>query len=461
MASEKVSASFRDPSGFVFTENGTLYRQINKPYAKNYNSLIKSGLYESLTDKNLLVRQEEVDLKLAPTKDAYKVIKPEKIPFISYPYEWCFGELKDAALTTLKIQKIAIDRGISLKDASAYNIQFDEGKPTLIDTISFEKYREGDPWVAYKQFCQHFLAPLAAASYTDVRLIQLLKNHIDGIPLDLAVKLLPLKTKLKFSLLIHLHLHAASQKKYSNKSIKKQSIKGKMSKRSFLGLIDSLEGAIRGLRWEPKGTEWADYYEANLNYLPQSLKEKAKLVEKFLNVTKPKIVWDLGANTGVFSRIASDKGIPTISFDIDPAAVELNYRAVLKKDEKYILPLVMDLTNPSPAIGWVNKERESLLQRGPADTTLALALVHHLAISNNLPLEDLALFFSNICKFLVIEFVPKEDSQVQKLLATREDIFPNYTKEGFETAFSRLFTIKNISNIKGSKRTLYLMVKKM
>jgi len=309
MTVNKLEASFRDPSGFVFASRRTLFRQINESYRENYEHLIKAGLYKKLVDLGLLIPHKEVEKSTSPNKNAYKIIRPERVPFISYPYEWCFGQFKDAALTTLRIQKIALEHGMILKDASAFNIQFLEGKPILIDTLSFEKYKEGEPWVAYKQFCQHFLAPLSLMVYTDIRLSSLFQLYIDGIPLDLASKLLPIRTKFKPSLFIHIHLHAASQKKYSDKTIKKDSIKGRMNKRSFLGLIDNLEGAIKSLNWQSKGTEWADYYPSNNNYLTDSLRYKAKLVEEFLGKTNPKTVWDFGGNTGLFSRIASDKGV--------------------------------------------------------------------------------------------------------------------------------------------------------
>ncbi len=459
MAKNKIASSFRDPSGFLFTQDGVLYRQINKKAKDEYDFLLKSGLYKKLTTEKFLIPHKEAGPKLAQTNDAYKVIQPKRIPFISYPYEWCFSQLKDATLLTLRIQKEALEHNMSLRDASAYNIQFYQGKPILIDTLSLEKFNE-QPWVAYKQFCQHFLAPLALMSYTDVRLNKLSQIYIDGVPLELASKLLPTKTRFKPSLLIHIHLHAASQKRYAGKSIKKESVVRKFNKRSFLGLIDSLDGAIKGLKWKPKGTEWADYYEGNLNYLPTSLRHKANLVDEYLDLIKPKNVWDLGANTGLFSRIASNKGILTVSSDIDPAAVEINYRTVKEKAETEILPLLIDLTNPSPALGWKNTERGSFLSREPVDTVLALALVHHLAISNNLPLETLAEFFSSLCNSLVIEFVPKEDSQVQKLLTSREDVFPNYKKGDFEKEFGRFFTVKKQENVKNSKRTLYLMANK-
>ncbi|MDO9302434.1 MAG: class I SAM-dependent methyltransferase, partial [Anaerolineales bacterium] len=435
---EQLSASFRDLSGFLFTDNGILYRQINRAYSKDYARLMDSGLYDRLVKASLLIPHVETDLRTersrsarngAASAEVFKVIRPERVPFISYPYEWSFSQLKDAALATLSIQKRAMKLDMSLKDASAYNIQFVRGKPTLIDTLSFEIYKEGEPWVAYKQFCQHFLAPLALMAYRDVRLSQLLRVYIDGVPLDLASGLLPTKTKFNFGLLTHIHIHAGAQRRYSDKVVAPR--KGAMNKQALTGLIESLEGTIRKLTWKPAGTEWGDYYE-NTNYTDSAFEHKKQLVKEWSVEKKPTLVWDLGGNTGVFSREAASSGAFTVSFDIDPAAVEQNYRTVKTKKEQNILPLVLDLTNPSPALGWDNSERDSFGARGPVDMALALAVIHHLAISNNVPLPQLADFFAACCKWLVIEFVPKSDSQVQKLLTSREDIFPSYTREGFE-----------------------------
>lgn len=452
-----VPSSFRDPSGFLFHKNNLLYRQINTVYKDNYEHLIKSGLYKTLVDNKLLIPHEEINNQNIGSEDAYKIIKPELINFVSYPYEWCFSQLKDAALATLAIQKKSLEFGMSLKDASAYNIQFRKGKPILIDTLSFEKYGEGKPWVAYRQFCQHFLAPLALMSYTDIRLNQLLRIYIDGIPLDLASSLLPFRTYYKFSLLSHIHFHAKAQKRFASKTIDTDS--HKIKRMSLLGLIDNLESAIQKLKWRPQDTEWADYYK-DTNYSSEAFNHKKKIVAEFLDIAKPKNVWDLGANIGTFSQIAANKNIPTISFDIDPAAVEKNYLRCVSEGETRILPLLLDLTNPSPTIGWANQERESFLQRGPADAVLALALIHHLAISNNLPLNKIAKFFNNICNSLIIEFVPKNDSQVQKLLSTREDVFLDYTQQAFEREFSKYFIIQKSTEINNSKRSLYLMQKK-
>jgi len=456
----RLGSSFRDPSGFLYEHQGRLLRQVNESYAADYELLRSSGLYRELVEKGLLVPHEEVSLELAASEGAYKVLAPEVIPFVSYPYEWSFSQLKSAALLTLRLQRLALKHGMSLKDASAYNIQFRGSKPVLVDTLSFERWREGEPWVAYKQFCQHFLAPLALMSYVDVRLAGLLRVHLDGIPLDLAARLLPKKARLKAGLLVHLFLHSRSQQKWADRPEGKQkAAQRKVSRQALEGLLETLRGAIKGLHWRPAGTEWADYYD-QVNYTEAALEHKAELVKAMLAKAKPKVVWDLGANVGRFSRLAVEAGAYTVAFDIDPAAVERLYLELKKAPEPLLLPLVMDLTNPSPALGWHHRERDSLLARGPAEAVLALALVHHLAISNNVPLEQLAEFFAAAGEWLIIEFVPKRDSQVQKLLASREDIFPDYHEAGFERAFSEYFEIVEQAQVEGSERTLYLMKRK-
>jgi hypothetical protein len=344
-----------------------------------------------------------------------------------------------------------------LKDSSAYNIQFRKGKPILIDTLSFKMYQEGQPWIAYRQFCQHFLAPLALMSYKDIRLSQLLRIYIDGVPLDLASSLLPIRTSFKFSVLSHINLHAKSQKHFADKVVDTSG--RKMKRISLLGLIDNLESAVSKLKWQAQDTEWGEYYE-DTNYSEEALQHKKQIVTEYLDRINPDNVWDLGGNVGMFSRIASDKGIRTISFDIDPVAVEKNYFECVTNGETNILPLLLDLYNPSAGIGWENQERMSLLERGPVDTVFALALIHHLAISNNLPLDKIASFFNSICKSLIIEFVPKSDSQVQKLIRSREDIFHNYTKTSFEEQFENFFVIERSQKITGTDRSLYLMRKK-
>jgi hypothetical protein len=457
----RLGASFRDPSGFLFSREGVLYRQINKIYTENYDRLMSSKLYTRLVDSQLLIPHEDVSIESEDPSLAYKIIKPERLTFISYPYEWSFSQLKDAALATLAIQKLALESGMVLKDASAYNIQFHHGKPILIDTLSFEIYHEGEPWVAYRQFCQHFLAPLALISHRDVRLSQLLRVYIDGIPLDLAASLLPRKTRYGLGLAAHIHMHAAAQKRYADKPVAKEQPTRKISKLQFMGLMDSLETTTRKLSWKPSGTEWGDYYTASSgHYTSSAFEHKKQVVSQFLERIHPITIWDLGGNTGEFSRLATGMGSYTIAFDIDPAAVEQNYLQVKKNKDTLMLPLVMDFTNPSPSLGWHNQERHSLLERAPADALLALALIHHLAISNNVPLPLLAEYFQSLGKSLVIEWVPKDDSQVQKLLASRQDIFSDYHQESFEAAFGNYFHIKEKVSIQDSPRVLYLLERK-
>ncbi len=445
--------SFRDPSGFIFERDGTLYRQVNRFYRADYDLLVGSGLDRALIDDGLLIPHREVDAEPSDRASVYKVLRPDRVPFVSYPYEWCFGQLKAAALLTLEIQRRAMERGMSLKDASAFNIQFVGGRPIFIDTLSFEAYREGEPWVAYRQFCRHFLATMALMGRSDVRLNQLFRTSLDGVPLDLASRILPWKSRLDLRLLIHIHLHAGAENAYASGPPTK--VRG-FSRRALLGLVDSLAATVRSLRWEPRGTEWADYYGAT-NYTDAATIRKLELVSGFLDEARPSTVWDLGANTGRFSRLAADRGASTVAFDVDPACVERHFREVAGRGEANILPLRMDLTNPSPSLGWDHWERASMIARGPADVAMALALIHHLAITGNVPLGRVAAFLRRACHRLIIEFVPKDDSQARRLLASRADVFEDYSKEGFERAFAEHFTIDRAQPIVESGRTLYLM----
>jgi len=455
---KQIGGSFRDPSGSVYLDDGVLYREVSLGYKGNYDLFLSSGLYEELASSGLLIPHLETN---NAEEKVYKIIKPKAVPFISYPYEWCFSQLKEAALLTLKIQKLALRRGMSLKDCSAYNIQFIGPKPVFIDTLSFEKYVKNTPWVAYRQFCQHFIAPLALMGFVDVRLNQLLKSYIDGLPLDLADSLLPLSKKLNINLFLHIHLHAKAQKYGAGlRSLNNNGKSGNFSLSSFYGLIDSLESLVRRIKWNQGKTRWSSYYVKQESYSSEAMKHKKRIVDEFIEKTRPRIIWDLGANTGVFSRIASGKGIYTLSCDIDPVCVEKSYLASVENKEDNILSLLLDVSNLSPGIGWENRERASFVDRGPADLVIGLALIHHLAIANNLPLDKVSSFFSKICKVLIIEFVPKDDEMAGVLLAGRNDIFKNYTQECFETAFMGDFIIEQAVKINDSKRTLYLMRRK-
>lgn len=446
----KIPASFRDPAGFVYQENQMIYRKINPSGFLDYDFTHHSGLYAALVEKKYLVPHQEIH------RDAEKIIiQPEKIPYITYPYEWCFSQLQDAALLTLHIQKLAMNFGMTLKDASAYNIQFHQGKPIFIDTLSFTKLEENTPWHAYQQFCQHFLGPLVLMAYTDLRLQKLLMNYVDGIPLDLVSALLPFKTRFKLGVYLHIHLHAKYQKKYED-STPTSTRKKTISALQRHALLDSLQSSIQKLKLKQAKTQWGDYYSFT-NYQSSAFTHKKNLLSAFLESIKPQTVLDLGGNDGTLSQLATQKNIACLSVDIDPIAVEKNYRASRNRQDAAMLPLIQDLTNPSASIGWHHLERDCFLARMKTDCVMALALIHHLAIHHNIPLDNIADYLAKIAPQLIIEFIPKTDSMVKKLLHTRQDIFPHYTLENFENVFSHYFRIIKKEKITNSDRVLYWM----
>ena len=421
--------------------------------------MTSSGLLTDLQSRGVLVRYELTTLDdAADAAIAHAVIRPERVPTISYPYEWSFGMLKDAALLTLDAQAAAAERGFTLRDATAYNVQFLRGRPILIDTLSFEAAEPGAPWIAYRQFCEQFLAPLALMAIRDVRLGLMLRDHVDGIPLDLAARLLPGRTRWNLGLGAHIHAHARAQRRYAGKAdaAAAETKKATMSPMRQAALLDSLRRTIQKLDWKPEGTEWADYAE-HTSYGEGGTAAKDELVGRFLADAGGERVWDLGANTGRFSRIAAGLGRDVVAWDIDPAAVERNYREVRRDGEERILPLVLDLANPSPGLGWADEERKSLADRATADVVLALALVHHLAIGRNVPLGRIATYLAELAPNLVIEFVPKDDPMVRTLLATREDVFPDYTIEGFRAAFAETWQIVDEAPVTGTPRVLFRM----
>jgi ribosomal protein L11 methylase PrmA len=464
MNSERDAGSFRDPSGFIFCRAGAIYRQVNAPFADRFQSFLKSGLYAELVERRLLVAHEEVDLRLPDAPPAHVVLLPEQIPFVSYPYEWSFSQLKAAALLTLDVQARALARGQVLRDASAYNVQFVGTRAVFIDTLSFAPLVEGQPWAAYRQFCQHFLAPLALMALVDPRLGELSRTHIDGVPLPLAAALLPLTSRLKPGLLMHLHLHGRSESKARTErapsSADGQRARGAMGRTAMLGLVDSLRRTVSSLDMRAADTLWSTY-GSHLNYTAGAQDAKRTAVAGMLanikSVDRLDTVWDLGANTGEYTRIAADAGARVVSFDGDHLVTDTHFRNARDRQDECVLPLVQDLANPSPALGWDHRERKSFAERGPADAVMALALTHHLAIGGNVPLPSVAAFFRRLCRHLIVEFIPKEDSQVQRMLAAREDIFDDYTIAHFERAFSEQFQIVRAEPIPGTIRTIYLM----
>lgn len=446
-------ASFKDPSGFVFESGGKFHRQVNRNYQKEYELLMNSGLYSRLVDEKLLIPHSEIDENLTNTQEWFKTLLPEQIEYISYAYEWCFEELKDAALVTLQILRTSLDFGMIIKDATPFNIQFHKGKPVLIDTLSFEKYDPLQPWVAYRQFCQHFLFPLYLEFYLKADLQKTLTTYMDGIPVEITSKMLPLNANL--SLGVWLHVYTQNSLRHSSKTKAEQI---RFNKKKLLNLISHLESIIKKFVVR-KSTAWSNYYEETI-LGKEYLANKAQIFQEFcedLNVTS---ALDLGANEGFFTKLLAQRNIKVVATDTDSRTIGNLYQYVKKGNITSILPLILDVTNPSPALGFNNSERSAFHDRIKTDLVIALALIHHLVIGRNISLQMIADYFASIAPHLIIEFVPREDEKVQEMLASRKDVFQDYTMEKFEEFFAAHFLITKKKNIPSSPRFLYLMQRK-
>jgi len=462
-AAVREPGSYRDPSGFVFRRDGVLYRQINASFADDWAAFESSGLHTALVSEGILVADEPASVDLAPEPGAVAVIQPDEIGFISHPFEWSFSQLKDAALLTLRAQSMAGERGMTLRDASAYNVQFRDGKAVLIDTLSFERAAGDQPWKPYRQFCENFLAPLALMAHRDGRLGQLLRTWVDGVPLDLASELLPRRTRfLSPGLAAHVHLHARAQRQHAGESTPDGATAPRavtMSETRRLALLDHLRRTVEGLKLPAQGTVWADYADQT-SYSEAGTTSKEALVRRQLEAVAAeggRRAWDIGANTGRYSAIAADAGFWVLALDIDWAAVERHYLALRATGERRIMPLLADIAEPSPGIGWANAERAPLIDRSNADVVIALALVHHLAIGRNVPLPMISRLMARLSPHLIIEWVPKSDRMVERLLAAREDVFADYSPEGFRAAFRTDFEIVEETPIEDSGRVLFRM----
>jgi hypothetical protein len=447
-------SSYRDPSGFIFESNGILYRQVNISFKEHFDHFTESGCYEYLIKKGLLIPHEDTQENITGSDEYYKTIKPERIEFISYPYEWSFDMLKDAALLTLQLVKEALPFNMIVKDASPYNIQWHKGKLIFIDTLSFEKYEEV-PWIAYRQFCESFLGPLLVMHYRKKQLPGILLAWPDGIPLATIQSLLPKRSRFSLHTYLHIHLHAKFSQKKNEGTEKTRTL----SKQKLLNLISSLEILITKLKVPDQKSEWSEYYD-EASQRNDYLEQKKKIIAGWIDEMKDiKIAADLGANDGEFSKLLGEKNIYTLAADLDPYCINNLYRKIKDIREKNIQPLVIDLSNPTPAIGVNNEERSSFFSRTNADLLLALALIHHLAIGKNIPLEMIADQFSRMGKKLIVEFIPKEDEKVKGMLGRKKDIYQNYSEAGFRKAFEKYFTVADKKTIPGSGRILYLMNK--
>jgi 23S rRNA U2552 (ribose-2'-O)-methylase RlmE/FtsJ len=447
-------SSYRDPSGFIFEKEGILYRQVNISFKDHFDHLIQSGCHADLVIKKLLIAHENTGANLTGSTDQYVTIRPEPIEFISYPYEWCFDMLKDAALLTLRLVKEALSFNMILKDATPFNIQWQKGNIIFIDTLSFEKYDE-TPWIAYRQFCESFLGPLLIMYYSKKQLPELMLAWPDGIPLVTISSLLPKRSRFSLYTYLHIHLHA----KYSLKKKGEPNTVKKFSKQKLLNLIGSLESLINKLKIPEQKSNWSDYYE-EASGRQDYLEQKKKIITEWIDgMSDCKLVADLGANKGAFSKLVAAKNIPVVATDFDSCCINELYTELKATGEKNILPLVIDLSRPSPATGVNNEERDAFIGRVKFDLLLALALIHHLAIGKNIPFDMIADMFSRMSKRLIIEFVPEDDEKIKLLLTHKKDIYTGYNEANFIKAFEKHFSITERKIIPGSNRILFLMQK--
>lgn len=451
-------ASYRDPSGFVYIHEGIVYRQVNQFYREHFDLFVNSGCYQQLVADGLLVSHEQLTDNLLNSNDWYTTLKPEQLSLVSYAYEWSFDMLKDAALLTLRILKQALQFGLVLKDATPYNIQWHQGKLVFIDTLSFEKYEE-KPWIAYRQFCECFVAPLLVMYYTKRPLQQLMLAWPDGIPLDIAASLLPRKSRFSIHTYLHIHLHAkvsAKQKTGTQGNGNTEVFaKGKLDR-----LINSLEILINKLQIPDLESTWSHYYQ-EASQRNGYLEAKKEIIDGWLSrLPQIKTAADLGANEGEFSKLVAAKNINTVAADFDPYCINNLYRHIKKHGVKNIQPLILDLSQPSPANGLNYAERSSFSKRLQVNLVLALAVIHHLAIGKNIPLESIAAFFAPVAPYLLIEFVPKQDPKTQLLLQHKKDIYPQYTEAGFLAAFEPLFHVEQQMVVPHSERILFLLKRK-
>jgi ribosomal protein L11 methylase PrmA len=444
-------ASYRDPSGYVFTHNGQIYRQVNQPYRTHFDKAVSSGLYQALMDDGLLIPHEAIAENLTGDDNWYTTLRPQPLDLISYPYEWSFSQLKQAALLTLTLALKALERGMILKDATAYNVQLHKGRCVFIDTLSFETYNEGQPWIAYRQFCEHFVAPLALMHYTSLPLQRLMLAYPEGIPLAYAKALLPYRSRFNIHLFLHLHLHAGAAGKNTAKNKAPH-----LPKEKLVNLLKGLQVLVQSMNLKGSANVWGDYYE-EAETRGAYLHEKKAIISGWLAKLDAQTVIDIGGNTGEFSLLAATGRQRVICADGEHAAVERLYKKICAENIPNIYPLCIDFTNPSPAIGVNNEERSPLFQRASSDLAMALALIHHLCVGRNIPFALVAEMCARLGRQLIIEFVPKNDEKVQVLLQHRKDIYEWYTEEMFETGFAQRFRIVDKQRLPSSLRTLYLM----
>ncbi len=444
-----VSGSFRDDDSRVFSAGDEILRSLSPVALADYEVLAASRFFAAAQESGTIVRTE-LATGVVPPPDCEPpaglaaVLRHERIPFVSWPFEWPFSMLKDAALLTLELLDDALDEGLILKDGTPYNVQWRGVEPVFIDVGSFERLREGEPWFGYRQFCMQFLYPLMLESYRGVAYRPLLRGRLDGIEPEQMRRLLRLRDRFRRGVLTNVVLHARLERGHSQRSA--SAARGELKRAGFKpelikANVGRLKRLVRKLDWSPGGSEWSEYRETS-GYEEGELRAKEEFVASAVAAAAPKLVWDLGCNDGRFSRIAAAAGAYVVAVDGDELAVDRLYRELRGEGAERILPLALDLVDSSPDMGWRGSERPRLEQRERPDLVLALALVHHLVISANVPLAAVVDWLAELGAALVVEFPAREDPMVARLLdRKREHAHPDYGLEQFEALLERRFSI--------------------
>jgi len=459
--------SYKDSAARVVLQDGVYYRYIFNEYKQQYDAFMQSGLYEALKAKGYIISHSELKYE-GDDATVYKQLLPEQIHFQSYPFCWSYTQWRKAICTYLEINKIALHYGMILKDATPFNFFFKEGRAVLLDTSSFEFFKEGAPWLAYKQFCAEFLSPIALMHYNGQIWSGMIKANLKGLPLNFVSKQLPLKSWFNLTCLLHIHMHA----KYANteasvqqEDTRKSKAQEGFTKEKLLSLIDMILSTVKN--WKQAyniNKQWQGYYEHDIES-PIYLNQKEEIIKKWLSDAKPKTVIDLGANTGRFSFLAAKEVEEVIALESDYNCVDSIESGIDKAVLKNMTVLQMDLAETTPNFGALEKEYTSIFQRlsnshlSPS-LVMALAIVHHLHISSFLSFSHIAELFAKFnSKYLIVEFVPIEDSKVQLLIKNKQKDFSSYTQENFTAALFKYFRLIEVKKIQDSKRELLFLEK--
>ncbi len=439
-SAQRDAGSFRDPSGYVFADGDRILRAVMAPAGETFGAIYDSGLLEELSDRNLMIGCKRIDAspeqlaQYTGTRGdtAVALYEHPRVPMLSYPYEWCFSQLQDAAIAHLDLQLFALKKGFELSDATAYNMQFIDCRPVHIDALSLRPYVDGMHWSGYNQFCRQFLLPLLLEAWSGVAFQRIYRGSLDGISFQDALSILP-RRKLFTSAggFMHVYLHGRAVMATSSKAEKTIGIERKLPKSRYVAILKQLRGFVSGLKSAKRPASYWKTYAAFNSYSDQMRNTKLQFVNDWAAETKPEIIWDIGGNTGDFSMSAISGGAKAaVVLDGDLDSIESAYRLRTKSGEK-ILPLMMNVLDPTPNMGWLQNERKGLIERASSDGIIALAVVHHMCIGGNLPLAEAVRWFLSLAPSGIIEFVPKSDPMVNSLLQVREDIFHDYTEQVF------------------------------